>query len=135
MAKQGDWDTAVAYYTRAVQGDPDRPEYKIALERAMQAASNVHMDKARAAEAKGELENAVLEYKRATEFAPGNTQAAQRRTDLERQLRDKAELERKPTRIDTMRERARRQTESPVLNPTSRDPLGFRFVQTPVSDI
>lgn len=134
-AKAGDWDSAVGYYTKAVQEEPDRPEYKLALERAMQNAANGHLDKARAFEAKGDLENAVLEYKRVTEFAPGNTQAAQRRTDLERQLRDKAELERKPTRIDTMRERARRQTEAPVLNPTSRDPLGFRFVQTPVADI
>ena len=135
LAKQGDWDSAVAYYTKAVQGDPDRPEYKIALERASQAASNAHMDKARAFETKGDLENAVLEYKRASEFAPSNTQAAQRRTELERQLRDKAELERKPTRVETMRQAARRQTEGPVLNPTSRDPLGFRFVQTPVQDI
>jgi general secretion pathway protein D len=135
LARQGDWDSAVAYYTKAVQGDPDRPEYKIALERASQAASNAHMDKARAFEAKGDLENAVLEYKRASEFAPSNTQAAQRRTELERQLRDKAELERKPTRVETMRQAARRQTEGPVLNPTSRDPLGFRFVQTPVQDI
>jgi general secretion pathway protein D len=136
LAKQGDWDSAVAYYTKAVQGDPDRPEYKIALERAMQAASNVHMDKAKTLEAKGEIENAILEYKRATEFSPANTQAAQRRTDLERQLRDKLELERKPTRIDTMRERARRQSEGPVLNPTSRVPLGMRFVQgTAIQDI
>ena len=79
MARAGDWDSAVAYYTKAVQENPDKPEYKIALERASQAASNVHMDKAREFETKGELENAILEYKKAVEFAPGNTQAAQRR--------------------------------------------------------
>jgi hypothetical protein len=30
-----DWDAAVSYYRQAVQEDPDRPEYRIALERAM----------------------------------------------------------------------------------------------------
>jgi general secretion pathway protein D len=135
MAQKGDWDSAVAYYTRAVQGDPDRPEYKIALERAMQAASNGHMDKARELEAKNELEGAVAEYAKAVEFSPGNTQAAKHRTELERRLRDKAESERKPTRIDAMRERARRQTEAPLLNPTSPTPLGINLVNTAVQDI
>ena len=37
FAAAGDWDSAAAYYTRAVQENPDRPDYKIALERAMQA--------------------------------------------------------------------------------------------------
>ena len=32
-ARAGDWDAAVTHYTRAVQQNPDSPEYKIALER------------------------------------------------------------------------------------------------------
>ena len=34
-AKVGDWDAAVTYYRQAMQAKPDRPEYRIALERAM----------------------------------------------------------------------------------------------------
>src|SRR5689334_11279235 len=53
--KAGDFDTAVVHFTQAVQENPDRPEYKIALERAQQAASRNHFDKARAYEDKGDL--------------------------------------------------------------------------------
>ena len=38
-AKAGDWDAAVGFYRQALQDDPDRPDYKIALERAMLAAA------------------------------------------------------------------------------------------------
>ena len=130
FAEAGDWDSAVAYYTRAVQEDPDRPEYKIALERAMLAASNAHMDKGKAFEANGELENAALEYKKALEFAPSNTQASHRRSEVERVLREKAEAARPPTRIDAMRERARRQTEAPTLSPASKELISLRLGTT-----
>src|SRR5687767_184523 len=51
-ARVGDWDAAVTYYRTAVQANPDRAEYRIALERAMLNASRVHFDNARALEAK-----------------------------------------------------------------------------------
>ena len=35
-SRSGDWDTAVAEYTKAVQERPDKAEYKISLERATQ---------------------------------------------------------------------------------------------------
>jgi len=38
-AKVHDWDTAVAHFRTAVQEDPDKPEYRIALERAMMEAA------------------------------------------------------------------------------------------------
>jgi type II secretory pathway component GspD/PulD (secretin) len=130
FVRAGDWDSAVAYFTRAVQEHPDRPEYKIALERAMQNASNGHMDKAKEFEAKGELENAVLEYNKALEFAPSNTQASHRRSELERLLREKADAARPTPRIDAMRERARRQTEAPVLSPASKELISLRLGTT-----
>ena len=43
----GDLDQAVAQYRAAVQAAPDNPNYKIALQRAMQAASRLHLDRAR----------------------------------------------------------------------------------------
>ena len=33
-AKNGDWDAAVARFTRAALADPDKVEYKLALEKA-----------------------------------------------------------------------------------------------------
>ena len=129
LALAGDWDSAVVYFTKAVQENPDRPEYKILLERAMQSASNGHMDKAKVFEEAGDLENALLEYKKALEFAPSNAQASHKRSELERVLRERAEASRAPAKIDAMRERARRQTEAPTLNPTSKDLISLRLAQ------
>ena len=73
--KVGDWDAAVAHFTKALQDEPDQAEYKIELERASLAASRIHFDKARAFEEKGELEAAVYEYHKTTEFDPSYRQA------------------------------------------------------------
>ena len=40
-ARAGDWDAAVAHYTRALQEDPDNAQYKIELERATRAVVEV----------------------------------------------------------------------------------------------
>jgi thioredoxin-like negative regulator of GroEL len=44
--KAGDLDQAVAYFRTASQASPDNPNYRIALQRAMLAASRAHFDKA-----------------------------------------------------------------------------------------
>ena len=49
---------------RRVQDDPDRAEYKIALERATFAAAALHADRARKAEEEGRLDEALREYRR-----------------------------------------------------------------------
>jgi general secretion pathway protein D len=134
--KDGDWDNAVAYYTKAMQDDPDRPDYKISLERAMLGAANVHMDKARGFDRQGDLENALLEYKKVLEYLPSSSWAIQRRGELERQIREKGEAARPPARIETMRERARREAQGPILSPASKAPLGLHFAtNTAIQDI
>jgi general secretion pathway protein D len=135
LAREGDLDSAVAYMTRAVQEDPDKPEYRIALERTMRAASAQHFDRGRALEEKGELENAIAEYRRAIEFDPSNRPAVQRRGELERVVRERQEAARPKPRIDVMREQARRQTEAPQLSPTSKTPLSVVFNQVPLVDV
>ena len=42
-ARGGNWDAAVEYYRLAMQDAPDRPEYRIALERAMLNAARAHL--------------------------------------------------------------------------------------------
>ena len=46
--KAGDWEAAVGFYRQALENDPDRPDYKIALERAMVATAS-HVRRARPA--------------------------------------------------------------------------------------
>ncbi len=126
-AKRADWDAAVAYYRTAVQEDPDKPEFKIALERAMLEAALIHASAGKDFEAKGELDAALREYKRASEYDPTNRQLAARAAALDQRIRDAIEASRPRPKIDEMRERARRMTPEPALNPASREPLDLQF--------
>ncbi len=134
-ARVGDWDAAVTYYRTAVQANPDRPEYRIALERAMLNASRVHFDNARALEAKDQLDSALLEYRRTIEFDPGNTQALDRIVQLEKIIRDRIEAARPKSAIALLREQARQVSPAPLLNPASRAPLDYRFTAASLRDI
>jgi type II secretory pathway component GspD/PulD (secretin) len=135
-ARAGDWDAAVAYYQRAVQANPDRPEYKIALERAMQNASRIHLTRARELEDQGQLDGALVEYRKAAEYDSSNRQAAAKVIALERTIRDRLEAARPKPQIDRLREQARRATPEPILNPASREPLPrIQFVNAGLRDI
>jgi general secretion pathway protein D len=134
-ARVGDWDSAVTYYRTAVQANPDRAEYRIALERAMLNASRVHFDNARALEAKDQLDAALVEYRRTIEFDPGNTQALDKVVQLEKVIRDRIEAARPRPAIALLREQARQTSAAPLLNPASRAPLDIRFTQASLRDI
>jgi general secretion pathway protein D len=114
-ARAGDWDTAVEQYRQAVQVDPDRAEYQIAYERAMITASQQHLDQARIAEARGQLEEALREYRRAAEYDPPNRQVAAKVLEMERRIRDEAEAAR-PSNIRALRDQARQQGPAPLFN-------------------
>jgi type II secretory pathway component GspD/PulD (secretin) len=132
-ARVGDWDAAVEYYRTAVQEQPNQAEYRIALERAMINAANTHLDQARVLEAKGQLEEALREFRRASEYDPTNRQAAGRVLEMERRLRDLAEAARPQPSIQQMREVARQGL--PLLNPASRDPIDVVFNNASLRDI
>jgi type II secretory pathway component GspD/PulD (secretin) len=134
-AQLGNWESAVEYFRQAVQEAPDRTDYKIFLERAMIEASNQRMDAARELEAKGDLESAIVAYRRVLEMNPGNREALEKANELEKTVRDRAEATRPRPPIEQMREKARRQTQQPLLNPTSREPINLRFTQASTQDI
>ena len=134
-ARQGDWDTAVTNYRQALQEDADRTEFKIALDRAMLNASHVHLDAARIAEGRGDLDVALREYKRAAEYDPTNRLSASKVGELEQTIRDRIEASRPKPAVQQMRERARQMSPEPVLNPASREPLNIRFTNASVRDI
>jgi len=117
-ARRADWDAAVVHYREAVQSNPGRPEFRIALERAMLAASRVHLQAAHEAEARGELDAAVREYRRAAEYDGSNRQAAAKVAELDQVIRERIEASRPKAPIERMRERARRVTGEAILNPT-----------------
>ena len=131
----GDWDSAVAFYTRALQENPDRIDYRIALERAMLDASRAHLARAQEFEAREELSAAMLEYREASELDPTNQQAAAKVANLERLIRDRIEAERPRPAIERMREQARQAMAPPLLNPASRELLQMQFVDANLQDI
>ncbi len=133
-ARAGDWDTAVEYYRQAVQAQPDRTDYKIALERAMINASIAHLDQARLLEARGQLEDALREYRRASEFDPSNRVVGSKVTEMERRLRDDAEAARRQA-SPTQLQNAARQSPEPLLNPASREPIDVVIPNASLRDI
>ncbi len=133
-ARVGDWDAAVEYYRQAVQDDPDRAEYKIAYERATFAAAAQHADRGRRAEEEGRLEEALREYRRASELDSSNRQVASKMGEIERILRERIEAARPKPQIDRLREEARKVAPEPLLSPTS--PLGpVRFENANARDV
>jgi type II secretory pathway component GspD/PulD (secretin) len=133
-ARAGDWDTAVEHYRQAVQDDPDRVDYQIALERAMLNASIRHLDQARLLEARGQFEDALREYRRSSEYDPTNRQIAAKVMEMERRLRDLAEASRPQPTIQQLQQAAR-QSPEPLLNPASRDPIDVVFNNASLRDI
>ena len=63
--RAGDWEAAVGFYRQALEDDPDRPDYQIALERAMVAAAAMYTERGRQFEEAGQLEEALRAYQKA----------------------------------------------------------------------
>jgi type II secretory pathway component GspD/PulD (secretin) len=133
--KAGSLDEAVAYYRAAVQASPDNPNYKIALQRAMLAASRAHLDKAHEFEEKDQLEAARGEYQLASEYDPTNRQAAAKVVSLDQAIRTRIEAQRPRPAIEQLRDRVRAANAEPLLNPGSREPLNLRFTNANIRDV
>ena len=133
-ARGGDWDTAVDHFRQAVQEDPGNVDYQIALERAMINASVQHLDQARLLEAREQFEDALREYRRASEYDPSNRQIASKVGEIERRIRDLAEASRPQPTIQQLQQAARQNPE-PLLNPASREPIDVVFNNASLRDI
>ena len=114
-ARGGNWDVAVEQYRRAVQADAGNTGYRIALERAMINASVAHLDQARIMEARGQLDEALREYRRASEYDPPNRQVASKVLEIERRIREQNEASRPRQSQQQLREAARQTAGPPPL--------------------
>jgi general secretion pathway protein D len=134
-ARVGDWDTAVEHFRSAVQENPNNAAYRIAYERAMLSASVGHLDQARLLEARGQLDEALREYRRASEFDPPNRQIASKVTELERRIRDQMEAARPRPTIQQLRQTARQGATPPPLANLNTVVETIRFNQASLRDI
>jgi general secretion pathway protein D len=100
----------------------------------MISASLRHLDQARVFEAQGQLEEALREYRRASEFDPPNRQIAAKVSEVERRIRDQQENNRPRPNIQQLREAARQAGPPPLLNLTSMVPA-LRFTNASLRDI
>ena len=131
----GNLDEAVAAYRRAVQADPRNPNYAIALQRTMVAASRAHLERGAEFEKGDQLEAALGEYKLASEYDPSNRTVIAKVAALEQTIRDRIEASRPRPAIEALRAQARAAGAEPVLNPASRDPLKLQFPNAAVRDV
>lgn len=134
-ARTGNWDAAVEYYRLAVQDAPDRPEYRIALERAMLNAARAHLAVARELEAAGDLSGALAEYRQSSALDPSNGEAGVKIANLQQELRARIEAARAPAPIEAMRAQAREEAQAPLLDPVSDDLLVMEFADTNLSAV
>ncbi len=132
--RSGDWENAVGFYRQALQDDPDRPDYKIALERAMVATAAMYTERGRQFEAADQLEEALRAYRKALEFEPSNRTLGGKAAQVERTLRDRVEAAQPRPEIERLRQQATRRAE-PILSPSNPEPLVVNFVNTSIRDI
>jgi general secretion pathway protein D len=133
--RAGNLDEAVAEYRKAAQAAPNNATYKISLQRAMQAASRAHLEKAHEYEKQDQLEAALGEYRAASEYEPSNRLASSKIAELDRTIRERIEASRPKPAIQALRERARLASAEPILNPASREPLNLHFNNASLRDI
>jgi general secretion pathway protein D len=133
--RAGNLDEAVNAYRKAVQADPGNPNYTIALQRAMTAASRAHLDRGREYEQADQLEAAVGEYRLASEYDPSNRSTFDKIAALEQTIRQRADAARPRPAIEALQAQARAASAEPVLNPASRTPLTMTFPNANVRDL
>jgi general secretion pathway protein D len=117
-------------YRRALEADPKNPEYRIALQRAMGSAAQDYAERGRIAEVRGQLEDALRNYRRASEYDPQSGPLAAKVSELDRKLRALAEQAQPKSTIQQLREAARQATPAlfrlnevlPALNFTNAAP-------------
>ena len=134
-ARGGNWDAAVEYYRLALQDEPDRPEFRIALERAMLTAARAHLTAARELQSAGDLAGALIEYRQAYALDPSNGEAGVQIANLQQELRERIEAARAPAPIEAMRAQARQETQPTLLDPASDELLVLEFADTNLRDI
>ena len=125
--RAGNLDEAVAAYRKAVQAAPDNANYKIALERAMLAASRAHLDRRASSKRRisSKRRSASTSWRASTTRATGG--AAPRSPSSTGRFASASRRRGRSRRFSSCASaRAPRRAE-PMLNPASREPLNIHF--------
>lgn len=126
-SERGDWDLAVARFTRALAASPKNIKYKISLENAKIQASRMHTDKARKHLQTGNLEKAMEEYGIAAGYDPSNKAATDDMAVLKARI-EKLAADKRLARELSARRPADATLPVPLLSP--RSPVLIRLSTT-----
>jgi general secretion pathway protein D len=136
-ARKGNWDMAVARYTKALQKDPDNIGYKIALENARVRASRQHYDQARKHLAAEELERAADELSIAVKYDESNKSAAEDLVLVRDRIRRLEEEKARLSEFEAMKQRAQLRVPVPQLADAARAgiPISLNFTETSLEKV
>ncbi|MEE9264496.1 MAG: secretin N-terminal domain-containing protein [Vicinamibacteria bacterium] len=133
--RNGRFDEAVSYYTRAVKEDPNSSKYRNNLKRAKLRAAEAHALQATRHKNAGELDAAQRELQLAIAMNPTDTNLVQELARIDVAIQEKnatAAL----ANIDRLKEQAR---ETPLgrleLAPGGEEPAGFLFREARLRDV
>ncbi|MBP6705513.1 MAG: STN domain-containing protein, partial [Vicinamibacteria bacterium] len=127
LSERGDWDMAVARFTKALNASPRNIKYKISLENAKIQASRMHTDKARKHLQTGSLEKAMEEYGIAAGYDPSNKAATDDMAVLKARI-DQLAADKRQARELSERRPADATLPVPLLSP--RSPVLIRLSTT-----
>jgi len=134
--RHGNWDGAVYYYLEALAHDPENVQYKMALIRARQKASEEHFKRGVTYRKLGKLIAARDEFEMAVELDPTHQFAEQQLRSVKKEIEILSQPEGKKS-LEEMKRRAREaKVKPPILNPRSKEPITLSFPRpTPVKEI
>ncbi len=122
FSEKGDWDLAVARFTKALNASPKNLKYKIALENAKIQASRYHTEKARKQLQAGNLEKAKEEYGIAVAYDESNRAAAEDMAMVQARI-EKLAAEKRQAKDLAARRPADATLPVPLLSPRSPVPI------------
>ena len=127
--EKGEWDLAVARYTRALEKDSKNIGYKIALENARIQASRYHYDEAKKHLAANDFRKAAEELEIASKYDPANRSASDDLQIVRARILKEEEEQRERAEFEQMKARAQAAARVPVavLSPRSPVPITMRF--------
>jgi general secretion pathway protein D len=132
-SRRENWDQAVLGYSKALALDPGNTRYGVALERAKLKASAQHFEKGKRYAAAAQWELAVAEFQQTLLLNPGNQHAA---SELEKAMAEIRRREARPSEIERLKEKARRQALAPPrLPPSSNITIQLKFLEQPLGKI
>lgn len=127
FSEKGDWDMAVARFTRAFNASPKNIRYKIALENAKIQASRMHTEKARKHLQTGSFEQAMEEFGIASGYDPSNKAASDDMAVLKAKIEKLAADKRK---VKELSERRPADATLPVPFLSPRSPVPIKLSMT-----